>query len=140
MKRKRINHQADIFCAMFSGWRLGDDVLTLSELGEGKLELDILTEKVKFNDKEFDKKLYVVGEISAFFRKDLEDNNIDIKDIISAKLKVTFKSTVIEGKPKSRTRKKINIKLDMHSLISTNEKHYEKRKKDIVEYHYIYTK
>ncbi len=122
---------------MFSGWRLSDDVLTLSELNEGKLELDILTEKVKFNDKEFTKKLYVVGEISAFFRKDLEDNNIDIKDIISAKLKVTFKSTIIEGKPKSRTRKKTNIKLDMHSLIATNERNYEKRKKDIVEYHYI---
>ena len=137
MKRKRINHQVDIFCEMFSGWKLSQDIDTLIQLQSGQFTLDFLLKIVKLNNKPFDRNLTMLIEISDWFEQDLAHNNIDKMSIKSATLVVDFIVKVIDGKPKSRTRKIIDINLRMKSSIVTGEKEYIAMKEKTMEYHYI---
>ena len=137
MKRKRINHQVDIFCEMFSGWKLSRDIDTLVQLQSGQFTLDFLLKSVKLNNQPFDRNLTMLFEISDWFEQDLAHNNIDKMSIKSAALVVDFIVKVIDGKPKSRTRKIIDINLRMKSSIVTGEKEYIAMKEKTMEYHYI---
>ncbi len=137
MGRKRINHQVDIFCDMFSGWRLVNDMDKLIQLQTGQFILDFLSKTVKLNGEPYDKDLHMLTEIACWFNKDLADNNIESASIIRATLTVEFISTVMEGKPKSRTKKTIEIKFKMKSSILKDEKEYSADKEKTMEYHYI---
>jgi len=137
MRRKRINHQVDIFCYMFSGWKLVNDMDTLIQLQSGQFALDFISNTVKLNGVPFDKEFHMLTEISAWFDKDLADNNIDKVSILKATLIVDFISTITDGKPKSRTKKIIEIKLKMKSSILTDEKEYSVDKEKTMEYHYV---
>lgn len=137
MRRKRINHQVDIFCDMFSGWRLANDMDTLIQLQSGQFTFDFVSNTVKLNGFPYEKEFHMLTEISAWFDKDLVDNNIDKVSILKATLIVDFISTVTDGKPKSRTKKIIEIKLKMKSSILTDEKEYLVVKEKTVEYHYV---
>lgn len=137
MKRKRINHQVDIFCDMFSGWKLANDMDALIQLQSGQFALDFVSNTTKLNGVPYDKELHMLTEISVWFDKDLADNNIEKSSILKASLVVDFSSTVTEGKPKSRTKKIIEIKLKMESSILTDDKEYKVDKEKIMEYHYV---
>jgi hypothetical protein len=137
MGRKRINHHVDIFCEMFSGWRLANDMETLVELKEGHLELDFLTNSVKLNGKPFDKKLNMLFEISSWFDKDLMDNKVDRKSILEASLIVDFDINTTIGKPKSRTKKITKFNFKMASKVKTPDKDYSTTKDRTIEYHFI---
>lgn len=137
MRRKRINHQVVIFCDMFSGWKLVNDMDTLIQLQSGKFTLDFLAKTVKLNNEPYDKDFNMLSEIADWFNKDLADNKIDANSILSATLIVDFISTITDGKPKSRTKKIIEIKLKMKSAILTDEKEYSVDKEKTMEYHYV---
>ena len=137
MKRKRINHQVDIFCEMFSGWKLSQDIDTLIQLQSGQFTFDFLLKNVKLNNEPFDRNLTILFEISDWFEHDLTHNNIEKTSINSATLVVDFILKVIDGKPKSRTRKIIDINLKMKSSIVTDEKEYIATKEKTMKYHYI---
>ena len=137
MRRKRINHQVDIFCDMFSGWKLANDMNTLIQLQSGQFALDFISNTVNLNGVPFDKEFHMFTEISVWFNKDLEDNNIDKFSIKKATLIVDFVSTITDGKPKSKTKKVIEIGLKMKSTILTDEKEYTVDKEKTMEYHYI---
>lgn len=137
MRRKRISHQVDIFCDMFSGWKLANDLDTLIQLQSGQFALDFISNTVKLNGVPFDKAFHMLTEISSWFDKDLEDNKIDKVSIQKAILNVDFISTITDGNPKSRTKEIIEIKLKMKSSILTDEKEYSAGKEKTMEYHYI---
>ena len=46
MKRKRLQHIADILPQMFMGWRLANDLDQLVELGNGEYAFDLLANEV----------------------------------------------------------------------------------------------
>ena len=50
MRKKRIKHQVDVFCDMFSGWRLISDMETLLTLKNGIIEFDFINNNIKLND------------------------------------------------------------------------------------------
>ena len=122
---------------MFSGWKLVNDMDTLIKLQSGQFALDFVSKTVKLNGIPYDKEFNMLTEISVWFDKDLADNNIDKVSILKATLIVDFISTVTDGKPKSRTKKIIEIKLKMKSSILTDEKEYSADKEKTMEYHYI---
>jgi len=110
---------------------------TLIQLKQGEFFFDIKEKDVKLNNKPFGKDFNMLFEIADWFEKDLADNNILETSILKATLIVDFKSTVFDGKPKSRTKKIIEINLKMKSSILTDEKKYFAEKEKIMEYHYI---
>jgi hypothetical protein len=122
---------------MFSGWKLVNDMDTLLQLQAGQFTFDFLAKTIKLNDEPYDRNFHMLNEIANWFDKDLADNNIEKTSIINATLIVDFISTVTEGKPKSRTKKIIEIKLKMKSSILTDEKEYSADKEKTMEYHYI---
>lgn len=122
---------------MFSGWKLVNDMDKLIQLQTGQFTLDFIAKAVKLNGEPYDNDLHMLTEIAVWFDKDLADNNIESASIHSASLIVDFISTVTEGKPKSRTKKIIEIKLKMKSSILTDEKEYSADKEKTMEYHYI---
>ena len=110
---------------------------TLIQLQTGQFSLDFLAKTVKLNSEPYDRDFHMLGEIADWFDKDLTDNKIEKTSIRSATLIVDFISTITDGKPKSRTKKIIEIKLKMKSTILTDEKEYLADKEKTMEYHYI---
>lgn len=137
MRKKRIKHQVDVFCDMFSGWRLISDMETLLTLKNGIIEFDFINNNIKLNDDIYEKRFYMFSELSEWFERDLINNNIDKNSILKAMLKVEFSVGVKEGKPISRTKRIFIINLKMKSQILTDEKDYSIEKEDIQEYHNI---
>jgi len=60
MKRKRLKHYTDIFCDMFAGWRLSQDIDTLKNIGSGKFLLDFLNKKWYFSIRRFDLNFFLL--------------------------------------------------------------------------------
>ena len=137
MRRKRIRHHVDIFCEMCAGWRLVNDIETLIEWKQGNLKLDVLNKSVQLNGIFVDKEFHMLYEISDWFDKELSDNNIDKALIKDAFLIVDFIITIIDGKPKSRTKKIIEINLKLTGKVLTDEEEYLANKNKTMEYHYV---
>ena len=96
MRRKRLQHHADIFCQMFCGWRLMNDHETLSELGSGSLQIDVLTGDCMFDDKLIEK-LKIAGEIDGWFRDEILAHKIPIELISCASLSVQLQIEPLIG-------------------------------------------
>jgi len=138
LRRKRLKHYTDVFCDMFTGWRLSnEDIETLQNFGNGKLLLDFLTKKIYFNDNEANVNLYILSEISAWFEKNLQKENIDFQQIRKAYLIVNLNLVNCATKPKSRTKKIIQVNVDMTAIIKTDIKEYRTDKQTKNEYHYV---
>ena len=43
MRRKSINHYADVVCRMVMGGRMSDDLESLADLPDGRIHLDLLS-------------------------------------------------------------------------------------------------
>lgn len=91
MKLKRLKHQSYILCHMFCGWQLYPDWERLAKLGDGVLEIDVLSETCKFNSEEIEK-LSIVGALRSWLLQDLETNAIPLAQIESAKLTVQLRA------------------------------------------------
>ena len=138
MKRKRLKHYTDIFCDMFTGWRLSDkDIEILQNFGRGKLQLDFLNEKLYINDNESEIDLYILREIAAWLKINLQKDNIDSAKIQEAYLTVNAVTAECETSPKSRTKQIVQINAEMTATIKTDEKEYRTEKQTKWEYHYV---
>ena len=122
---------------MFSGWRLANDLETLVEMNSGRLYLNLIDRTLKINNETFEKDFHMLHEISDWFDRDLTENQIDKELILLADLEVDFITIVKDGKPKSKTRKIIEVNLDMNAKIQTKVKLYETAKNKLIEYQYI---
>jgi hypothetical protein len=130
MRRKRLQHQADIFCQMFCGWRLCNSHEALTALGSGILHIDVLAETVTHNGTPL-QELNIVGELSAWFRADLLDNNISLEHIRSATLDAELTIADLSGPRRSpekwntRINRYLSCDIRCRSHIETDERSYE---------------
>ena len=91
MKLKRLKHQSYTLCHMFCGWQLYADWEKLAALGDGVLEIDVLSETCKFNLQEIPK-LSIAEAIRGWLLQDLETNKIPLESIEEAKLTVRLRA------------------------------------------------
>ena len=120
MRRKVIQHYADVLCHIAIGWRMADDLETLSDLPDGTILFDLLTGSATHSTAgELD--LRIAGEIEAWLKARLAADHIPEQLILRAELQLSSKTDRI------RTDKKRVVSFDWScaSLISTDEKTYE---------------
>jgi hypothetical protein len=91
MKLKRLKHQSHVLCHMFCGWKLYPDWEKLAELGDGALEIDVLSQTCKFNGVEIPG-LVVAGAMRDWLLQDLQANRIALENIKSARLTVHMRA------------------------------------------------
>lgn len=91
MKLKRLKHQSYVLCHMFCGWQLYPDWARLAQLGNGVLEIDVLSETCKFNSENIEK-LAIAGALRSWLLQDLETSGIPLEQIESAKLTVQLRA------------------------------------------------
>ena len=137
MRRKRLQHHTDIFCDMFSGWRIANDMDSLIKLKNGIIEFDFLNKTQKLNERESNIDFNMFHEISIWFYEDLEKHNIESKFLKQAKLKAVFSINIKEGKKNSRTKRITELDFTLNALILTDEKEYTSEKIQIQEHHHI---
>jgi hypothetical protein len=137
MRRKRLQHNADIFCVMFAGWKIVNDMKSLVELKNGIIEFDFLNRTQKLNNAESKTDFNIFHEISEWFADDLKKHNIETELIKEAKVKAEFKVEFTTGKKKSRTKGITELYLNLNSWILTDEKEYKSEKEQTQEFHHI---
>ena len=137
MRRKRLQHHTDIFCDMFSGWKIANDMDSLIELENGIIEFDFLNKTQKLNNAESKIDFNMFYEISKWFADDLIKHNIDTDLIEQANLKAEFRIKLIPGKKNSRTKGITELYLNLNSWILTDEKKYKSKKENTQEFHHI---
>lgn len=89
MGRKRLNHAAETFCAMFCGWRLMNSYVELQTLGSGVLDIDVLEPKCTFNGNPI-APLSIAYELNGWLLDDMQKHNISIAELSSALLSVVI--------------------------------------------------
>jgi hypothetical protein len=91
MKLKRLKHQSYVLCHMFCGWQLYPDWERLAQLGNGVLEIDVLSETCKFNSAKIEK-LAIAGALRSWLLRDLETSAIPLAQIERATLTVQLRA------------------------------------------------
>ena len=94
MRRKRLQHSADVLCQMFCGWRLLFSLPTVEQLGSGLLEVDVLARSCSFNGQSITR-LSIVDELHAWLSQDLANHHIDLQSLREATIRVTLSQRVI---------------------------------------------
>ena len=130
MRRKRLNHYADVVCKMFVGWRMGDDLEVMSELPDGTITLNLLTGDAKHSivgglD------LHIAKEIQAWLQQQSEKEGVDVSQLKSATLEVD----VDTGKVATNKKKVVMFSFECRSNIETDETSYQATVKDMHQWH-----
>jgi hypothetical protein len=86
MRRKRLQHAADILCQMFCGWRLNNCKADLAKLGSGTLEIDALTGNCYFNERPTPE-LFIAIELREWLKEDLAAHKIPLESLSRGLLK-----------------------------------------------------
>ncbi len=122
MRRKRLQHFADVLCHMFVGWRMYDDLERLAGLPNGRLSLDLLSMKAKHSIWG-DLNLHITEEMNSWLIHQCEKDGLDFAKLLQASLEVDITSQKIVTKRKWV----IDFSFDCHSTIKTDEKVYSSR-------------
>ena len=93
MRRKRLQHSADILCRMFCGWELMNSYPRLVELGSGTLTIDGLTGSCRFEGDPIES-IAIAGALHGWLCEDLAKHHIKRADLLKAELvaKLDFSS------------------------------------------------
>ena len=120
MRRKVIQHYADVLCHMAIGWRMGDDLEVLADLPSGTIRFNILSGQAT-HDTQGPIQLHIASEIQDWFLDRLGKDGIPSEAIESATLDTAMNTDRI------KTDKKRVVSFDWrcHSRITTDEKTYE---------------
>lgn len=139
MRRKRLQHHADIFCHMFRGWQLHPDYRTLTELGTGRLEIDFLHDTCEHKGRAIPP-LGIARAVRAWWRDDLAAHHIPLDDVHQATLIVDMVLAEQNGQRDhsvtwaSPTPIFISCALQAHSIIRTDEAAYASEYRDRLEW------
>ena len=128
MKINRIKHQADVLCKMFVGWQLQEDFNSLSKLGNGSLEINVLNATNKFNKNKINQ-LNITKIVNSWLLEDLEQNQIPAEKINKTLLNVEIKIK----KPEYGNRF-TNFSFNCNSNISIENKSYSSSLKDVQDF------
>ncbi len=128
MRKKRLNHCADVLCKKFCGWRLHSDWDTLVRLGTGTLNIDILNVKCWHNDNSIPT-LNIARNLREWLAEDLSTHQIPLNEIIDARLEVEIMLGLPEPTPSgpgvpSSFRCRSQISTDEMVYTSTHEDQY----------------
>lgn len=145
MRRKRLQHAADILCHMFCGWRLHSSKPVLAKLGSGTLEIDALTGNCYFDEHPIPP-LAISVELREWLSEDLKEHQIPMEVISRAKLKANLSFREIPWKEKSkreiffandvaiRTASLYRCAIECESEVATDEAVYRSRHEDVEEW------
>jgi len=120
MRRKILQHYADVLCHMAIGWRMGDDLEVLSDLSDGTIHFNIL-EGEAIHDIEGDIKLHISDEMNTWLRDRLSKDQVLVSAIESVTLDLQMKT----GRIKTDKKRVVSFDWRCHSRIKTEEKVYE---------------
>jgi hypothetical protein len=97
MGHKVLQDHVNVFCQMFMGWRMQQDLDTFARLPAGHLRINVLEATCEHSvTGRVD--TYIAGEIKAWFLHRLELHRIPLHDIVEAQLAVHMKVTGLFGK------------------------------------------
>ena len=119
MRRKALQDLANVFCQMFVGWRMQEDLQLLIGAGNCSITIDIVAGTTCLDENPI--KLHIAEEISAWFKDRLKTLNIPSEGIVSASLNVSQTLRLEETKSK----KVAHFDFECKSRIETDERTYE---------------
>jgi hypothetical protein len=146
VRRKRLQHAADMLCRMFCGWRLANSYRSLASHGTGTLRIDALTGSCAFEGVGIES-LPIAEELQHWLRSELAGHRIPREGLCHAILtaQLTF-SPVLPGKRITnecylRPDGKVVRSSEFHRCeivceaeIATNEAVYRSCHKDVTEW------
>lgn len=118
MGHKVLKDHAYVFCQMFMGWRMADDLSTFAELPDGILEINILDGTCS-HSRAGPINTAIAGELRAWFLDRLQKHDIPIAEITRAELSVTMKNSI-----PSAHKRGINFDWICEAKISTPDRDY----------------
>lgn len=130
MRRKRLNHYADVVCKMFVGWRMADDLEKLSDLPNGTISLNLLT-GVANHSVSGPIDLHVAKEIRAWLQQQSVKEGIDISQLITATLEIDVDTSKV-GTNKNKV---VMFNFGCRSNIQTSETTYHATLKEAHKWH-----
>lgn len=130
MRRKRLNHYADVVCRMFVGWRMGDDLEALSDLPNGTISLNLLT-GVATHSISGQIDLHIAKEIHAWLQQQSAKEGIDISQLVTATLEID----VDTSKVATNKKKIVMFNFECRSNIQTPETTYHATLKEAHKWH-----
>ena len=141
MRRKRLQHEADILCHMFCGWRLTFDQKVLTQLGAGTLQINVLTQDCRHDGQSIET-LGIARELHCWLTQDLAANNIPIDALRGAVLSVKFRTEPLRGERRTpqlwthtdEHTRYISCYLHSESRISTDDRDYTSAMDDYEEW------
>lgn len=125
MRRKRLNHYADIVCKMFVGWRMAGDLERLSESPDGTVKIDLLTGEA-YHSAGGELDLYISKELRAWLQQQGAKDGVDISKIESGVLEVDINTGIVA----TNRKKVIMFTFECRSAIETDEAFYKGVLKD----------
>lgn len=120
MRRKRLNHYADVVCRMFVGWRMGDDLEVLSEVPDGTITIDLLKGTAN-HSVVGNLELHISQEIAAWLSQQSAKEGINWSEMKSATLEVLIDT----GRVATNKKKVVMFNFTCLAKLSTSEACYE---------------
>ena len=130
MRRKRLNHYADVVCKMFMGWRMCDDLEILADLPNGQLSIDLLS-CTATHDANGSVNLHIAEEIQAWLKSQCEKESIPFEQLSKADLLVELDTSQV----KTDKKKVVCFSFDCRSVIATDEHEYRAEAKETHKWH-----
>ena len=89
MRTSPFEEIAENCCRVFLGWRLREDREALLAMGEGRLEIDLLTGEAWCDDEPIPQ-LFIACAVRDNLLRELEDNALDASSLESARVDAAF--------------------------------------------------
>lgn len=121
MRRGLLQDYANTACQMFFGWRSFDDVPRLLEVGDGIVEINLLTVETFVNDAHVEP-LHICHEINLWLLERLAAEQLGPDSLDTAQLTVSFSARDSAGRSAAHTQRR--LRFDCRSVIAMDGKSY----------------
>ena len=140
MRRKRLQHVADILCHMFCGWRLISSKPLLVQLGSGELAINVVTAECRHNGQSVGQ-LAIADELRLWMLKELARQRIPLDEISEATLRVELDFSLVAWRDTGeqffdkgrqvKTAQMHRCLIHCSSVVRTTETEYTSRYSDV---------
>ncbi|AXK71269.1 hypothetical protein DWG18_02495 [Lysobacter sp. TY2-98] len=107
---------------MLVGWRMGDDLESLANLPDGRLEIDVLRGHATHSSGA-EPHLFIAHELQAWFSARLEQLSIPIAAISKAIVEADIRTDLLA----TNRKRVVSFNFDVNSLVTTAEREYRGR-------------
>jgi hypothetical protein len=145
VRRKRLQHCADMLCHKFCGWETIFSYRDLVALGSGRLEIDVLHDECSFEGAKIES-LSIAGALRAWLLSDLAANQIDHHLLQRATLTTSLALSSIDASARTKGGWHLangrviekgpfhRLQIRCNSEIATDEKTYRSSYEDVKEF------